>query len=69
MEKNDLIDQLVARAEQLKETMQVIADNFNLDAFLIQSIADHADEAFLTAMIEDIEKFLLLQEDESIEQD
>ncbi len=65
MDTVDLIDQLVDRIEQLKEIMQIKTGGFNVDALLLQSIADHADGATLTAIIEDIERFIFKLDEES----
>jgi hypothetical protein len=64
MEKTELVDQLVARLEQLQEIMQVADDNVTIDNVLLQALVNHANEATLNAVIADVERMILIKDNE-----
>jgi hypothetical protein len=69
MEKTELVDQLVDRLEQLQEIMQVADDNITIDNVLLQSIVNHANETTLNAVIEDVERMIIIKDNELNNQD
>jgi succinyl-CoA synthetase beta subunit len=58
MERTRLIDSLIDRLEELKDILDINAYNAQVEAFLIQSIINNADETFLDALIDDMERFI-----------
>jgi nicotinate-nucleotide pyrophosphorylase len=64
MEKTELVDVLVARLEQLQEMMQVADDNVTIDNVLLQALVNHANETTLNAVIVDVERMILIKDDE-----
>lgn len=66
MEKTELVDHLIGRLEQLQEIMQITEDNVTIDNVLLQSIVNHANETTLNAVIEDVERMILIKDNEFI---
>ena len=64
MEKTALVDELLIRLEQLLEIMQVSDDNITIDNVLLQSIVNHANETTLHAVINDVERMILIKDNE-----
>lgn len=62
MSSTELVDELIARVEELKDLMEASSDNFEMDAFLLQAIVSHANDETLSAIIEVTERFILKQE-------
>jgi hypothetical protein len=63
MEKTVLVDELVDRLEQLQEIMQVDNDNVTIDNVLLQALVNHANEATLSAVIQDVERMIIARGD------
>ena len=66
MEKTALVDQLILRLEQLQDVMRVADENVTIDNVLLQSIVNHANETTLNAVIEDVERMILIKDNDSI---
>ena len=64
MEKTVLIDELIIRLEQLQEIMQIQDDNISIDNVLLQAIVNHANETTLNAVIADVERMIIIKDDE-----
>ena len=64
MEKTELVDELIIRLEQLQEIMQVKDDNITIDTVLLQAIVNHANESTLNAVIADVERMIIIKDDE-----
>jgi len=64
MEKTELIDELIIRLEQLQEIMQIKDDNVSIDNVLLQAIVNHANETTLHAVIADVERMILIKDNE-----
>ena len=62
MEKTELVDTLVGRLEELKDILDINAYNAHVEAFLLQSIVNNADETFLNALIDDLERFIYTED-------
>jgi len=66
MEKTELVDELIIRLEQLQEIMQIKDANISIDNVLLQAIVNHANEATLNAVIADVERMIIIKDDELI---
>lgn len=64
MELVELVDELIIRLEQLVEIMQVKDDKITIDAVLLQAIINHSDETTLHAVIADVERMIIIKDDE-----
>jgi len=64
MEKTELVDELIIRLEQLQEIMQIKDENVSIDNVLLQAIVNHANETTLNAVITDVERMILIKDDE-----
>lgn len=64
MEKTVLVDELIIRLEQLQEMMQIIDEKITIDNVLLQAVVNHANETTLNAVIADVERMILLKDDE-----
>lgn len=64
MEKMALVDELIIRLEQLQEIMQINDDKVTVDNVLLQAIVNHANETTLNAVIADVERMILIKDDE-----
>ena len=64
MEKTVLVDELIIRLEQLQEIMQVFDEKVTIDNVLLQAIVDHANETTLNAVIQDVERMIIIKDDE-----
>ena len=64
MEKVELVDELIIRLEQLQEIMQIKDENVTIDNVLLQAIVNHANETTLNAVIADVERMILIKDDE-----
>jgi len=64
MEKTQLVDELIIRLEQLQEIMQINDDKVSIDNVLLQAIVNHANETTLNAVIADVERMILIKDDE-----
>lgn len=64
MEKTVLVDELIIRLEQLQEIMQIIDDKITIDNVLLQAVVNHANETTLNAIIADVERMILIKDDE-----
>jgi hypothetical protein len=64
MEKTELVDELIIRLEQLQEIMQIKDDKVSIDNVLLQAIVNHANETTLNAVIADVERMILIKDDE-----
>ena len=64
MEKTVLVDELIIRLEQLQEIMQIIDDKITIDNVLLQAVVNHANETTLNAIIADVERMILVKDDE-----
>jgi len=64
MEKTELVDDLIIRLEQLQEIMQIKDENVTIDNVLLQAIVNHANETTLNAVIADVERMILIKDDE-----
>ena len=64
MEKTQLVDELIIRLEQLQEIMQIKDDKVSIDNVLLQAIVNHANETTLNAVIADVERMILIKDDE-----
>ncbi len=62
MEKTVLVDELIDRLEQLHEMMQVDDDNITVDNVLLQALVNHANEATLSAVIQDVEQMIFARD-------
>ncbi|MDB5181050.1 MAG: hypothetical protein JWO54_813 [Candidatus Saccharibacteria bacterium] len=69
MEKTELVDELIIRLEQLQEIMQVKDENISIDNVLLQAIVNHANETTLNAVIADVERMIIIKDDELIADD
>ena len=66
MEKTGLVDELIIRLEQLQEIMQVKDDKISIDNVLLQAIVNHANETTLNAVIADVERMIIIKDNELI---
>jgi hypothetical protein len=66
MEETVLVDELIIRLEQLQEIMQLQDDTISIDNVLLQALVNHADEATLSAVIADVERMIIIKDDELI---
>lgn len=64
MEKTELVDELIIRLEQLLEIMQVKDDKISIDNVLLQAIVNHANETTLSAVIADVERMIIIKDNE-----
>jgi len=64
MEKTVLVDELIIRLEQLQEMMQINDNKITIDNVLLQAVVNHANEATLNAVIADVERMIILKDDE-----
>lgn len=64
MEKTELVDELIIRLEQLQEMMQVNDAKISIDNVLLQAIVNHANETTLNAVIADVDRMIILKDDE-----
>ena len=64
MEKTVLVDELIIRLEQLQEMMQIYDDKITIDNVLLQAVVNHANETTLNAITADVERMILLKDDE-----
>jgi hypothetical protein len=64
MEKTELVDELIIRLEQLQEIMQIKEENISIDNVLLQAIVNHANETTLNAVIADVERMIIVKDDE-----
>lgn len=62
MEKTALVDELILRLEQLQEIMQVDDNNVSIDNVLLQALVNHANETTLSAVIQDVERMILMKD-------
>ena len=62
LEKTELVDRLIDRLEELKDIVDINAYNAQVEAFLLQSIINNGDETFLTAVIDDMERFIFTED-------
>jgi hypothetical protein len=66
MEKTALVDELIIRLEQLQEIMQINDETITVDNVLLQAIVNHANETTLNAVIFDVERMILVKDNEFI---
>jgi hypothetical protein len=66
MEKTELVDELIIRLEQLQEMMQIEDETVSIDNVLLQAIVNHANETTLNAVIRDVERMILIKDDQLI---
>jgi hypothetical protein len=64
MEKTILVDELIIRLEQLLEIMQIKDDSISIDNVLLQAVVNHANETTLNAIIADVERMIIIEDDE-----
>lgn len=64
MEKVELVDELIIRLEQLLEIMQIKDDKITIDGVLLQAVINHANETTLNAIIADVERMIIIKDDE-----
>lgn len=64
MEKTILVDELIIRLEQLLEIMQIKDDTISIDNVLLQAVVNHANETTLNAIIADVERMIIIEDDE-----
>ena len=64
MKKTELVDELIIRLEQLQEIMQIKEENVSIDNVLLQAIVNHANETTLNAVIADVERMIVIKDDE-----
>ena len=67
MEKTELVDELIIRLEQLQEIMQIKDEKISIDNVLLQAIVNHANETTLNAVIADVDRMIIIKDNELIE--